>query len=73
MLVETPSAYEGRAVRVKGKFEMGASIGQRTYIMKDNFVAQILIFPVREIEGSFEQEALRALEELVAGKFGGEP
>jgi hypothetical protein len=58
-LAETPSAYEGRAVRVKGRFEMGASVGQRTYIMKDSFVAQILIFPVREIEGSFEQEALK--------------
>lgn len=58
-LADTPSAYDGRAVRVKGRFELGATIGQRSYILKDNFAAQVLIYPVREIAGSFEQEALR--------------
>ena len=54
-LADQPSSYDGRAVRVKGIFELGSMIGQRSYILKDNFAAQVLIAPVREIEGSFEQ------------------
>ena len=57
-LADSPSSYDGRAVRVKGVFELGSMIGRRSYILKDNFAAQVLIYPVREIEGSFDQEAL---------------
>ncbi len=57
-LADMPSSYDGRAVRVKGTFELGNNIGQRTYVLKDSFVAQVLVYPVREIAGSFEQEAL---------------
>ena len=64
-LADMPSSYDGRAVRVKGTFELGSTIGRRTYILKDNFTAQVLIYPVREIEGSFEQEALRMMGKQV--------
>ena len=56
-LANHPESYDGRALRVKGKFELGATIGQRTYFLQDSFAARVGIIPVREIEGSFEAEA----------------
>ena len=58
-LADMGSSYDERAVRVKGILEMGNGVGRRTYLLKDSFAAQVLVYPVREIEGSWEQQALR--------------
>ena len=58
-LADNPSSYDGRAVRVKGILEMGSNVSRRSYLLKDSFAAQVLVYPVREIESSWEQEALR--------------
>lgn len=58
-LVDNGESYSGRAVRVKGQFELGNTIGARTYVLREHLAAQVLIFPVRELQGSFETEALK--------------
>jgi hypothetical protein len=56
-LADNPQSYDGRAVRVKAKFELAMQIGQRGYLLKDGLMAQVMIFPVQEIAGRFEDEA----------------
>ena len=58
-LVDNGASYSGRAVRVKGQFELGATMGERTYVLREHFAAQVLIFPVRELQGTFEAEAMK--------------
>jgi hypothetical protein len=56
-LADQPGAYSGRAVRVKGQFEMAGSLREQAYILKDHFAAQVLLYPMREIAARFEDEA----------------
>lgn len=58
-LADNPESYDGRAVRVKGRFELGSNLSQRSYLLKDSLLAQVLIYPVQEIAGQFEDQALR--------------
>ncbi len=67
-LVQTPSAYENRAVRTKGRFSLeGLSI----YTLQDSFGSKILVAPVNEIGAEFDNEARRlfGLEVEVTGVF----
>jgi Bacterial Ig-like domain len=57
-LTDNPESYDGRAVRVKGRFDLGTNLGARTYFLQDSIVARVAIVPVRELAGSFESEAL---------------
>ena len=59
-LVEQPSAYDGKAVRTKGRLEPMMSGGQSgVYKLADGLAYSIYIVPVREVASAWESEALR--------------
>ncbi len=58
-LADNPESYDGRAVRVKGRFDLASNLSQRSYLLRDGILAQVLIYPVQEIAGQFEDQALK--------------
>ncbi|HEY6546860.1 MAG TPA: Ig-like domain-containing protein [Vicinamibacteria bacterium] len=74
-LADNPQSYDGRAVRVKGKFELGATMSQRSYVLRESVVAQVMLVPVQEIAGQFEDQALKysGREVEVTGVFKANP
>lgn len=72
-LIQTPTAYEGRAVRTRGRFEMDAAGSFRSYLLRNTFGDKVRITPVPEVRSNFEAEALQMLgRELdITGVFAG--
>jgi hypothetical protein len=56
------SSYVGRAIRTRGVLELdmssGSGGGGRRYLLKDNFLNMVAIFPVAEVSANFESEGL---------------
>jgi hypothetical protein len=67
-LVQSPISYENRSVRTRGRLGME---GLSTYSMQDGFGARVLIVPVSEIAGEFQDVARTSLgrEVEVTGVF----
>jgi hypothetical protein len=57
-LADMPESYDGRAVRVKGRFELAGSLNQG-YLLRETLVVQVMIYPVQEIAGAFESQAFK--------------
>jgi Big-like domain-containing protein len=58
-LVQSGSAYEGRAIRTKGQLEFESAQGGRQYALRDNFGSRILLVPVREVAAHWDDEAMK--------------
>jgi hypothetical protein len=69
-LVFNPDSYRDRAVRTRGRLDLGAS-GLRSYQLQDSLSAAVWIVPVSEVAANFESEASTMLgQELqVTGVF----
>ncbi|MBI3931790.1 MAG: Ig-like domain-containing protein [Acidobacteria bacterium] len=69
-LVQNGSAYEGRAVRTRGRLELAVG-ARRDHMLRDHFGNSVLVFPVRDIAPQFDQEALTMMggEVQVTGVF----
>jgi Big-like domain-containing protein len=59
-LVQESVSYTNRAVRTKGRLELGFGTSQRTYLLR-GLLYEIQIAPVREVQTEFEQEALQMM------------
>jgi hypothetical protein len=61
-LVQNGLAYDGRAVRTKGRMDlesqMSTGSGRRLYLLRDMFTEAVLIYPMPEVAGNFESEAM---------------
>ncbi len=70
-LVNTPTAYQDRAVRVRGRLQLDASGSFRSYQLQNNFGDKVRIAPVSEVRSYFEGEALQLMgrEVDVTGVF----
>jgi len=55
-LVFNPDSYRDRAVRTRGRLDLGAS-GSRNYQLQDSLSAAVRIFPLPEVAANFESEA----------------
>jgi hypothetical protein len=60
-LISTPTAYNERAVRTRGRLEMDANGSFRTYMLRNNFGDKVRIGPVSEVRSNFESEALQMM------------
>jgi hypothetical protein len=58
-LVQSGSAYEGRAIRTKGELQFESAQGGRQFALRDNFGSRVLLVPVREIAAHWDDEALK--------------
>lgn len=58
-LVQSGGAYDGRAIRTKGQLEFESAQGGRQYGLRDNFGSRVLLIPVREIEASWDDGAMK--------------
>jgi hypothetical protein len=69
-LLTNPGSYEGRAVKTKGKLEMGMSL-QQSYLMREMF-GSVTVTPVPEAEETFKMDARQWIgrEVDVTGVFG---
>lgn len=56
-LMTESTSYQGRAIRTKGRLEVGMSLG-RTYVLRSTFGTAASIQPIAEIDHEFEQDAL---------------
>ncbi len=67
-LVQSPSAYENRSVRTKGRLNFE---GLSTYTLQDSFGARVLVLPVNEVAQEFDDQARRMFgtEVEVTGVF----
>ena len=70
-LMSQSTAYQGRAVRTKGRLEMGMTMG-RSYLLKSLFGHTVGVQPINEISREFEDEALAMMgrEVQVTGVLG---
>ena len=59
-LVQESVSYTNRAVRTKGRLELGFSTSQRSYLLR-GLLYEIQIAPVREVATEFEQAALQMM------------
>jgi hypothetical protein len=55
-LVQNPESYEGRAVKTRGKLDMGVSL-RRSYILRDDFGSGATLVAVPEVDDTFNSEA----------------
>lgn len=55
-LVNAPESYHDRAVRTRGRLNLGSS-GFRNYELQDGLTVSVRIFPVGEVAPNFESEA----------------
>ena len=56
-LTFNPEIYDERVVRTKGRLDMLRSVGGRAYAISQGVGATVLISPMRELQGRFEQQA----------------
>jgi len=64
-LTFNPENYDERVVRTKGRLDMLSSVGGRTYAISEGVGATVLISPMRELQGAFEQQAREMSGETV--------
>ena len=57
-LTQNPEAYLERSVRTRGRLEVLPASTRQSYTLRDSFGASAQIFPVEEIRGHFESEAM---------------
>lgn len=55
-LVQNPESYEGRAVKTRGKLDMGTSL-RRSYILRDTFGSGATLVAVPEVDDAFNADA----------------
>lgn len=69
-LVFSPDSYQDRAVRTRGRLELGPS-GFRSYLLQDSLMASLQIFPMGEVAPNFESQApsMMGQEVQVTGVF----
>jgi hypothetical protein len=72
-LVQSPTSYQDRAVRTKGRVELDMAAGSsRAYLLRGALMGGgVRLYPMREIAGDWEQEASRLIgsEVEVTGVF----
>src|SRR5260370_37629860 len=71
-LINTPTAYVGRAVRTRGMLEISNVSREVRPSLRGTFGSYILLYPVTEVQFEWEQEAKRwyGKEVEVTGVFG---
>ncbi len=71
-LINTPTAYAGRAVRTHGMLEMSNISREVRPSLRGTFGSYILLYPVNEVQFEWEQEAKRwyGKEVEITGVFG---
>jgi hypothetical protein len=55
-LLQSPESYEGRAIKTRGKLDLGMSL-RHSYILRDNFGTGVSLVAVPEVDDAFEAEA----------------
>jgi len=70
-LVMGGSAYEGRAVRTKGNLSLETIQTTRVYLLRDNMGNKVFIYPVPDLSGDWDFNAMKMLggEVEVTGVF----
>ena len=64
-LTFNPENYDERVVRTKGRLDMLSAVGGRVYAISQGVGATVLISPMRELQGPFEQQAREMTGETV--------
>lgn len=64
-LVNNPEAYRSRAVRTRGRLEVGSGGLRNNLTLRDSFGAGAAIAPLDEIRGHWDQEALAMMGQEV--------
>jgi hypothetical protein len=58
-LTDSPTMYDGRAVRTSGQLELVNAVGNRVFMMRDVLGVGIGVIPVPDIEAMYEDEAMK--------------
>ncbi len=64
-LTFNPESYDERAVRTKGRLDMLGSGDGRTYGISESGGPSVIVYPMRELQGVFEQDALEMTGQMI--------